>query len=53
MDVDARREAPDPKVRDILITIEDDQRIRRQLRLRLKLEKGLPNTDQWPTKPRF
>ena len=52
MDAEARRENPDPKVRDILITIEDEQRIRRQLRLRLTFEKALPKTDEWPTRPR-
>ncbi|MFW6163411.1 MAG: hypothetical protein ACODAJ_11635, partial [Planctomycetota bacterium] len=52
MAVEARREVADPKVRDILITVEDDQKIRRQLRLRLKLEKGLPKTDAWPTRPK-
>ena len=52
MPTDERRETFDPETRDILVTIEDDQGVRRQLRLRLKFEKGrgLPATDKWPTR---
>jgi hypothetical protein len=45
-----KAELLDPKKRDILLTIEDDQKMKRQLRLRLEFEKGLPRFEDWPTR---
>ncbi|MBM4038425.1 MAG: hypothetical protein FJ290_07915 [Planctomycetes bacterium] len=43
-----KKEVFDPVKRNILLTIEDDQRQPRLLRLRLEFEKGLPRIEDWP-----
>jgi len=43
-----KKEVFDPMKRNVLLTIEDDQRQPRVLRLRLEFEKGLPRIEDWP-----
>jgi len=47
--VGEKNELLDPKKRNIVLTVEDDQRKPRLLRLRLEFEKGLPRVEDWPS----